>query len=246
MTQMLIAIQARSTSVRFPNKHMEHLGGSLILDHVLKACLGASAYINLTEARYGVQCRVALLTPYGDPLSYAVTARNEQAIPANQCEVFEGPEDDVLTRYHMAADHFAPDYIARVTGDCPMIPNYVISKMLKIARTNEYDYVSNVDPKVRTAIDGVDCEVMSRRLLDWLNEKARTEYHREHVTALVYETMPKWAKLGCVVGYFDHSNQKLSVDTMADLENVRLAEHAVRQKLQIAEARYGKRRVHRL
>lgn len=236
-SQVLIGIQARSTSARFPNKHMELLGGQMILDHVLNACLGAAGYLNARVSLFGMRVQTVLLTPTDDPLSYAFSPK---------CDVFQGPEHDVLTRYHMAAEHYAPHYICRVTGDCPLIPQYVISKMLMLAVKNRYDYVSNVDPAVRTAEDGIDCEVMSRRMLDWLNERAGDALHREHVTSLVTETMPKWANLGFMTGYFDRSDVKISVDTPEDLARVRLVEASRTMKYNAAKKRYGEGKVHRV
>ncbi len=237
MINVLIAIQARSTSSRLPNKHMQDLGGRLILDYCLDSCLGASEYFNRTYAQKGVSSRVALLVPTGDNLA---------TVFRSKVDIVEGSELDVLGRYKQASDTYRPDYICRITGDCPLIPQYIIAKIMMIAVKNQYDYVSNVDPAVRTAEDGVDCEVMSRKMLDWLDAKARTDYCREHVTAHATDTMPKWANLGVIVNYFDRSHVKVSVDTLEDLERVRGELAAVSGKLAIAERRYGRRKVHRL
>ena len=237
MTEVLIAVQARSTSIRFPNKHMEQLGGRMIMDHVIERCRGAAIYVNRLYSHIPIHASVALLTPEGDILAAAFAAK---------VEVFEGPELDVLRRYKLAADHYKPDFIVRITGDCPLIPEYVISKLIAIAVKNRYDYLSNVDPAVRTAEDGVDCEVISRKMLDWMDEKATLAHQREHVTSLATDAMPRWARMGVVINNFDRSHVKLSVDTKEDLERVRGEDAAVKIKLAAAEKRYGKARVHRL
>lgn len=233
---VMIGIQARSTSARFPNKHQNMLAGKMIIDHVIQSCVGAVYYTNVTYKFLNLHCKTVLLTPYGDPLGDAVK---------DKIEVFYGPEHDVLTRYHMAAEEYKPDYIVRITGDCPLIPSYVISKHIVVALKNKYDYLSNVHESFRTAPDGLDCEVMSARMLRFLNEAVKSDVHREHVTLFAREMPPQWANVGFLTGFFDHSQTKLSVDTMEDLERVRLEVAKTDIKLRMAEKHFGKGRVHR-
>ena len=152
----------------------------------------------------------------------------------------------MLSRYAKAAALFESDYIVRVTGDCPMIPSYLISKHVTLATKNSYDYISNAYGDNRTSLDGVDCEVISRRLLDHLHKEATEVSDREHVTTLAKRSPPRWAKLGCVIGFFDHSDIKLSVDTKEDLERVRDEYSKISRHLLEAERRYGKSSVHRV
>lgn len=235
-TEILIAIQARSTSARFPDKHRHFLAGKMVIDHVIAACQGAMYYTNLTYKFLNVRCRTVLLTPEGDTLGDYVK---------DKIEVFYGPENDVLTRYHMASKHYNPDYIVRITGDCPLIPSYVISKHMMVAVKNRYDYVSNVHESFRTAPDGLDCEVMSRRMLDFLNEAVKTDVGREHVTLFARNMPPTWARIGFLGGFFDESAKKLSVDTLEDLERVRTEFTNTDRKWRQAEKHFGKGRVHR-
>jgi spore coat polysaccharide biosynthesis protein SpsF len=234
MQRVMIGIQARSTSVRFPGKHFELLAGRMILDHVIDACEHAAEYVNRLHA--GLKPFVVLLTPDGDPLAERF---------AGKVDIFTGPEHDVLTRYHRAAEKYKPDYICRITGDCPLIPPFVISKHLIVAWKNAYDYTSNVDELCRTAEDGLDCEVMSRQMLDWLNQHATEDLMREHVTILARSEKPRWARLAFLLGHFDRSYVKRSVDTPQDLEEVRKELAAITAKEATANLVYGKGRVHR-
>lgn len=237
MTSVLIGIQSRSTSTRLPGKCFEMIGQKRLLDHVIDAAKGAANYMNRYTAKSGVLVRVAILIPYGDKIETEFKKR---------AHIIQGPEDDVLKRYKMAADECEADYIVRVTGDCPLIPPYLISKHIKIAVMNEYDYVSNCDENSRTIIDGVDCEVISKRMLDHLDETATTKADREHVTTKARREPPNWAKRGFVGGFFDHSAIKLSVDTLEDLERVRAEYASLNHRISEAERRYGKQFVHRV
>lgn len=237
MSRVLIGIQARSGSTRLPNKAFELIGERRLLDHVIESCKSAATYLERFENRFKMSSTVAVLTPGGDPIVQAFR---------HSCSVFEGSENDVLDRYAAAADHFDADMIVRITGDCPLIPDYLIVKHVKTAYMNKYDYVSNVDEDTRTAMDGHDCEVMSRRLLDWLHDEATSNFDREHVTPMARREPPLWAKVGAVIHYHDQSGLKLSVDTADDLRRVREAFEMRDLKLRHAHKKFGKSAVHRL
>ncbi len=237
MSRVLIGIQARSGSTRLPNKAFQLIGERRLLDHVIDSCKSAASYLERFEDRLKMRPTVVVLTPCGDPIVQAFR---------HSCAVFEGSEHDVLDRYASAADHFEADMIVRITGDCPLIPDYLIVKHVKTAYVNKYDYVSNVDEDTRTAMDGHDCEVMSRRMLDWLDDEATTVSDREHVTPKARRETPAWAKVGAVIHYHDQSGLKLSVDTPEDLKRVREAYDMRALKMKHAQRKFGRSAVHRL
>ncbi len=236
LTHVLIAIQARSSSTRLPKKCFEPLGSKRLLDHVIDACDRSAKYSNRFTYRSKYSTGVALLIPTGDPIKAAF---------GSQIAIVEGSEIDVLSRFMDAQHKYNADYICRITGDCPLIPSYVISKHISLAVVSGYDYVSNVDEDCRLSLDGIDCEVMSRRMLTWLDENALTRDEREHVTLRARSEPPKWAKRGLTASYFDQSHLKLSVDTPEDLALVRASYDRVGEKLLRAEKRYGRDAIHR-
>ena len=213
---------------------MEVICGMTILDRVLDSCWGAA---NTIKAKSKMETEVVVLTPEGDPI---VEHFRERA------KIIEGPENDVLSRYMIAVEDMDPDYIVRITGDCPLIPSSVIVAMSLMALHHGYDYFSNVDERFRTSIDGTDCEVISRRLMRYASEIATEASDREHVTTLIRRRPPDWAKMGMVVNHFDQSHIKLSVDTPEDLEACRRAFDSAFSKYQAATRVYGRQRVHRL
>ncbi len=238
LAHVCIGIQARSTSTRFPRKVFELIDGKPILRHVLDACDKAAFYLNRTSDRSGIRVSYAVLCPQGDPIKAAFGTR---------AMILEGSEKDVLSRYVSMASKLGADYIVRVTADCPLLPPFLISKHIKIAVQNRYDYCSNVDENVRTAIDGFDVEVISKRALDWLGQYANQDSEREHVTTLLRSgQIPNDFKVGHVVGYLNQSGLKLSVDTPEDLERVRTEYESVKNILMQAEQMAGKSAVHRV
>jgi spore coat polysaccharide biosynthesis protein SpsF (cytidylyltransferase family) len=232
----VIGIQARSTSKRLPAKVFEPLGKKSVLRHVIDACYGSSLYIN----NYGTKkiwVDVALCVPDGDPMKGRFS---------DQMPLVEGPEHDVLARYLKLLSEFKADYVVRITGDCPLIPSFVISKCITVAVMNQYDYLSNVDERVRTTMDGWDCEVISKRLLEYVGDTATDTYDREHVTTFIRSHPPDWIKQGMIINFLDLSHLKLSVDTEEDLERVRAEHGKIEGALERAEQIFGKRNVHRL
>lgn len=235
LTNVLIGIQARSTSTRLPGKCFEMLGRKRVLDHVIESCTRSAAYLNKFAEKNKMITRVVLLIPEDDPIKTHFKGK---------VEIIEGSLLDVLSRYKKASDVFGVDYVVRITGDCPLIPPFVISKHITLALANKYDYISNCYES-RLALDGIDCEVMSKAMLHYLDDNAKEASEREHVTLHIKRQFPKWARLGVTLGYFDSSTLKLSVDTQDDLERVREEYAKVSGIVQDCESTFGKQHVHR-
>lgn len=234
-----IGIQARSTSQRFPKKVFELIGGKPMLNHVLDACLKSCIYMNTYLHSKKIVVTPVILIPYGDEI--------KKYARIGKVQIVEGPEDDVLTRYKIMCDQLKPDYILRVTADCPLLPSPLITKAIKTAVMNHSDYCSNVDENTRTAIDGHDVEVVSKRALNWANDHAKpgTSF-REHVTSILRtDLIPRDFRIDHIVGYLDQSNLKLSVDTPEDLERVRAYHDQLQRKIEAGKKRSGNNSVHR-
>jgi spore coat polysaccharide biosynthesis protein SpsF len=235
-SDVYIGIQARSTSTRFPGKIFEKIGDKSILQHVIEACKNSAVYINRTSFKNGILVKTVVLCPHGDPL----TSEFKDVV-----KVFEGDENDVLSRYAEMTEKMNADYVVRITSDCPLIPSFLITKAINTAVINKYDYCSNVDEDSRTAVDGFDVEVISKKAMAWLHKNASLPADREHVTTMFRREPPKWAKVGYIVGYLDQSGLKLSVDTPEDLERVRKEYQKILDAITKAEEAHGPSCVHR-
>lgn len=223
-SSVLIAIQARSNNSRFPGKCLKKIGGIAMLDRVIYAAKKSAQFLN--NGKGEIKVDVCLLVPDGDPLGHDYERK---------LRVFYGSEDDVLSRFGIGFDYYDPDYIVRLTSDCPMLPPFVISKHITIADKHNYDYVSNVDERVRTSVDGFDVEVISNRLFKWCLLESKSEYDKEHVTTLIRSSKPDWARMAHVINYADYSQLKLSVDTEDDLAFVSGMNDMLEEKLYLAK-----------
>ena len=94
-----------SPSARFPGKTMEPVLDEPMLARMIKCLRRAKLVDRIVVA--------ASDDPSDDPVA-ALRARIG-------IEVFRGDLLDVLGRYYHAAAAYGPEYVVRVTGDCPLI-----------------------------------------------------------------------------------------------------------------------------
>ena len=154
-----VIVQARLTSTRLPGKVMLPLGKETVLWHVLQRCKLMKADI--------VVCAI----PEG---------QGELAVEAKRCgvRVIEGPEDDVLERYRMAAEEVDAQTIIRITSDCPLTDPKIANEAIRLLEGGNFSYVSNVP---RTWPHGLEVEVFTKGALDAAAFKATVGPDREHV-----------------------------------------------------------------
>lgn len=228
MLSVAIGVQARSTSERLPGKSSMQISGKSVVARTLKACHNAASYISNKKGS-NIAVDVFLLVPEGDEL----VSRHQHE------KIIQGPEHDVLARYEMLMEENPRDYYVRITADCPMIPPYLITKHVVTACNYTFDYTANVDPEVRTHPDGHDAEVLSAPLLRWICDNAKSDFDREHVTTILRENSPAWARKAAIVGYLDNSALKISVDTKEDLDFVKTYHDVLDDKMKRAKEKYN-------
>jgi len=126
--------------------------------------------------------------------------------------------NDVLSRFWEAHLAFNQSNlpIVRITGDCPLIDNYIVDAVIAgfIALGNlDYASLNNDFP------DGLDIEIFKPGAL--FEAYTKTVGHdREHVTPFIYKN-PSLFKQYAFPCSFDLSEEKWSVDTEEDYEFVK-------------------------
>lgn len=223
MINVLICIQARSGSKRLPGKSLSLIEDITMVGHVFSAAQCAARFLQNSKENK-IYASVALLIPRNDPIKDEFTGR----------VIIEGDEDDVLSRFETAFKEYHPDYMVRLTADCPLLQPTIISKCVFSAIKNDLDYFSNSFDDMRTYIDGFDVEVFSKRAAEWLFANAISAGDREHCTPHIKKRPPEWARLGVLIGHVDLGDVKLSVDTSDELERVRKLKKSLNDKLSLA------------
>ncbi len=203
----IIVTQARMGSTRLPGKIMLEIEGKTLLEiHIsrLKKCKEADAILIATT----------------------VSKKDEIVVEmANKLGVlsFRGSENDVLDRFYQATKPFNPEWVVRVTSDCPLIDPELVDQVILYAKNNNFDYCSNVlDEKFP---DGQDVEVFKFNALEnaWTNAVLNSE--REHVTPFLRNNViGKGLSIFKAKNFecdFDYSKIRMTVDEELDFELVK-------------------------
>ncbi len=136
----------------------------------------------------------------------------------NNCKVFRGNKDDVLSRYSKAAEITNSDVVVRITGDCPLIAPDTIDEVIKEFLNAKCSYASNTFPYTRS--EGQDVEVFSVDTLRYTAKNAFEEIDKEHVTLFMKKNR-LISKINVSHQYYAFTDLKLSVDYNEDLNFVR-------------------------
>jgi spore coat polysaccharide biosynthesis protein SpsF len=163
----VLITQARSGSTRLPGKVLKEVDGKTLLQiHLerLNKCLKVDEIIVATT----VNSEDEII--YNNALEWGFTA-------------FRGSELNVLDRFYQSLKGKKPDWVVRVTSDCPLLDPELVDAIVNFAQNNSYDYVSNA--LVEHFPDGQDVEVFKFSALEkaWKNAKLKSEL--EHVTPYI-------------------------------------------------------------
>ena len=169
MSRLIAVIQARTGSTRLPRKVLRDLGGRPVLAWVVAA------------AQQSNVCDEVVVATTTDPDDDAVATLATEL----GATVVRGPEDDVLTRFLLAADTVgaAPsDAIVRLTADCPLLDPGLIAQCAGVFAAGDVDYVTT--DHEHTVAHGFDVEVVSVDTLRRIDPLA-TGADRAHVTSFI-------------------------------------------------------------
>jgi len=202
MGKIIVLIQGRTDSKRFPRKVLALIEKKPMIWHV----------IHRVQQVPSVQ-QIALLTTDKKEDKILLKIAKSSGIIG-----FSGSPSNVLERYYKTALKYQADPIVRITGDCPLIDPKVVEKMIRFFLENDYDYVSNtLNP---TFPDGFDVEVFSFKTLEEISNKAKLESEREHVTTYIKNNIKKF-KVYNFTNKEDVSRFRLTVDEKQDLKLIR-------------------------
>lgn len=159
-----------------------------------------------------------------------VVATTEQTVDdaiADLCiregvQYFRGSENDVVGRYVGAAQLVKTDVVVRMTADCPLIDPQVTDRVVTELTSGgpACDYASNVIQ--RTYPRGLDVEAFSIDTLLRVHRLATSARAREHVTLFIYSERPDLFRCRSITDEVDNSDLRWTVDTMEDLQLMRL------------------------
>ena len=130
-------------------------------------------------------------------------------------------DKDVLALYYHCVRRYRPDYVVRITSDCPVLDPFLVEYVVSKAVEHKADYCSNVLYPL-TFPDGQDVEVMSYNLVEFLHDAVKDKSQREHVT-LAFRENTIWQnsfKTVDIRNTTNYSGIKMSVDYPKDIKAI--------------------------
>ncbi len=163
--KFLAIIQARCGSSRLPSKVLKDLCGETTLERVIR---------RVQKSKYVDEVMVA-------------TTMNKEDIPIVNLvsemgiRVFAGNALDVLDRYYQAAKLIHPEYVIRITADCPVFDAKLLDDAIEKLKP-ETEYMAALS---ETLADGLDLEIVRFEVLKKAWKEAQLASEREHVTMYI-------------------------------------------------------------
>ncbi|WP_019153817.1 cytidylyltransferase domain-containing protein [Robertmurraya massiliosenegalensis] len=190
-------IQARMGSTRLPEKILKPVGNTDNLTYVTERCKRIQGVSEVIVATSTLSQDDAV----------------EQWCIEHQIAYYRGSEVDVLDRFVQCAKPYSPDYILRVTADCPFVDYEMASEVVACMQEKQVDIVDLSDGLPR----GLAVEMVSYQALTYIHEHGHETRHREHVTYYAYEFKEEFSRTTYQVPYNrQYPDLRITLDTEED------------------------------
>lgn len=198
--KFLVIIQARCGATRLPDKVLKMIQDKTCLEHMLNR---VSRSKNIDE------------------IIVATTINKEDIKIVNLVtslgyRVFVGSSGDVLDRYYQCAKLIKPEYVIRLTADCPLFDYRVLDEAISELKPDT-DYLTELS---ETFPDGQDIEIIRFPVLKEAWEKANLASEREHVTLYIrnHKDNYKLQDFVCKIGNLH--DERWTLDEPRDFEMI--------------------------
>ena len=202
--KILAITQARTGSTRLPNKIFKEIQGRTLLSIHLERIL---------KSKRIDQLLIATTLDKDDNIIEAEA--NKLGIP-----FYRGSINNVLDRFYQAAKQYIPDWVVRLTSDCPLIDPDLLDAIIDKAIEKNVDYCANtLNP---TFPDGMDVEVFKYSALEKAWKEAELDSEKEHVTPYIHKNS-SFNNKNLFTSYnflndIDYGKVRLTVDEQSDFE----------------------------
>lgn len=166
---MLILIQSRLNSARFPGKALHKINDVPLILRVYK---------QIRKSKYRNKVVVALSNAKSDN-------RLAFFLKEKKINFFRGSLNNVAKRLFDTSIHHKSKFFMRINGDSPLIKPSIIDRAIELHKNNKkYDIITNVMP--RTYPKGQSVEIISTEILNKY-VKFFNKFDKEHVTTFFYK-----------------------------------------------------------
>lgn len=200
--EIVLVTQARFGSSRFRGKILKKINKKTILQiHLenLKKSKLVTHYIVATtnEIESQIICNIA---------------------ESNNFKYFKGDLNNVLSRYYNSLKELRPEYVVRVTSDCPLIDSILIDEIIHYTIFNELSYCSTSE----NFPDGVDVEVFKFIELEKAYLNATLDSEKEHVTPYIKKTLKDTNVISKYNSNYNFNSVRFTLDEEVDLEAIKI------------------------
>ena len=169
-------IQARLTSKRFRNKIFYKINGVRVIDWII------------------IRVRKAKLL---DKIIFAIPKNKQnhklkKYLIKKKLNIYEGSENDVLSRYAAIIKKEKAKDIVRICADNPFICPYEIDNLIKFYKNNNCDYAYNHIPKNNLYPDGIGAEIANANKILRYSKYKLNKNLREHIFSYINENPNKY------------------------------------------------------
>ena len=161
----LAMIQARCGSTRLPNKVLKDLCGKPALQRMVER-VQKSKMVDEVMVVTSIELNNLPILKLCSELGIRVGI---------------GSESDVLDRFYQTAKLLKPEYVIRLTADCPCFDAELLDMALS-EMDEDTDYMGMLS---ESFADGLDLEVMKFSALEKSWKEANHSFEREHVTQYI-------------------------------------------------------------
>lgn len=200
---MILGItQARFGSTRLPGKVLLTIQDKSLLEYHLQRAIKSKLVDKWLVA-----------TTYENESHRIIAVANNMGIG-----VFQGDTKNVLSRFFEAAERFQPDYVIRVTSDCPLLDPVLIDQIISYTLDNGLKYCTTS----ASYPDGVDVEVFKfSELLD-ANKNSTLLSDMEHVTPYIKRKEGNNEEINQFPCIGNFENIRFTVDEDVDFKTIEI------------------------
>lgn len=202
MVKILGITQARVGSSRLPGKVLMTISGkSLLYYHLMR--LSKSTMVSKWIVATTNESESKQIIEIADSLGISS---------------FIGDLENVLNRFYEAAKCDFPDYVVRVTSDCPLVDPLVIDHLISYTLQNNLNYCMTSD----SYPDGFDVEVFKFSELLEANNNATLISDKEHVTPYIKRKPINSLDINKFPCKGDFKQLRLTVDELSDFKTIEI------------------------
>lgn len=192
--------QARISSSRLPRKVLLEIKGKTLLE------------LHLSRAMQSQMVDSWILATTQEPDSDLISAIGKKL----NVPVFHGSLDNVLDRFYKSVRGLYPDYVVRITSDCPLIDPKLIDLAVATCIENKLTYFSNTIGD--SLPNGMDVEVFTFQSLENAWKNAVLSSDLEHVTQYIRRESNAHFKPVYPLEWKKYESLRITVDELVDFD----------------------------